>query len=48
MTTNEAATAYGRFLRDVWQRPFPSNEAEQARLWFLFWQWVQVQTCPPP
>jgi len=46
MTPNDAVTAYGRFLREVWQRPYPATYPEQVRLWFLFWQ--QVNPCPPP
>lgn len=41
MTTDEAATAYGRFIREVWQRPYPATETAQVRLWWLFWQWLR-------
>jgi len=46
MSTNEVVAAYGRFLREVWQRPYPADLPNQVRLWCLFWQ--QVKACPPP
>lgn len=44
MTTNETMAAYGRFLREAWQRPYPTTWAEQVQLWFAFW----THSCPLP
>ena len=41
--SSEVMAAYGRFLRDVWQQPYPTTWAEQVQLWFLFWKQY-----PPP